>query len=162
MALLVGRYTNKIDKKGRVSVPKPFRAPLAEQGFNGLYAFPSFKNASVEAGGEDFMTRVNDSLEANLDLFSEESEDLADILMGMSHALPFDPEGRIALPRELLDHADIADEALFVGKGSRVQIWEPDAFAERSRAALGRAKANGATLRLGPGAKPKPSAEDGR
>lgn len=150
MALLVGKHINKIDKKGRVSVPKPFRAPLAEQDFNGIYVFPSFKNAAIEAGGEDFMTRINDSLEANLDLFSEESEDMADILMGMSHALSLDPEGRVTLPAELLEHAGISGEVLFVGKGSRFQIWEPNAFAAHSKEAFARVTAKGSTLKLGP------------
>ena len=97
------------------------------------------------------MTRVNDSLEANLDLFSEESEDLADILMGMSHALPFDPEGRIALPRNCSITRASPTRRAFVGKGSRVQIWEPNAFAERSRAALGARRPMARPLRLGRG-----------
>lgn len=149
MALLVGRYTNKIDKKGRVSVPKPFRDALLEQGFNGIYAFASFKHAGIEAGGEEFMARVNESLEENLDLFSDDSEDLADVLMGMSHALTFDPEGRITLPADLMEHAGIGAEVMFVGQGSRLQIWEPKAYEAQAKKALERAKARGLTLKLG-------------
>ena len=51
MAALIGRHINKIDKKGRVSVPKPFRDALADQDFQGVYAFPSFKHAAVESDG---------------------------------------------------------------------------------------------------------------
>jgi len=48
MALLVGRHTNKIDKKGRVSVPKSFRVSFAKQDFNGVYAYPLFKFPAIE------------------------------------------------------------------------------------------------------------------
>ncbi len=63
MALLVGRYVNKIDKKGRISVPKPFRDTFRDQDFAGLYAYPLFKFPAIEACGEDFMVRVSGSLE---------------------------------------------------------------------------------------------------
>ena len=59
MPLLVGRYVNKIDKKGRGSVPKPFRDSFKGQGFKGIYAYPLFKYPAIEACGEDFMMRLD-------------------------------------------------------------------------------------------------------
>jgi MraZ protein len=147
MALLVGRHINKIDKKGRVSVPKPFRAQYDGQSFAGLYAYPLFKQPAIEACDETFMERIAESLD-DLDMFSDEQDDLASVVLENAHALAFDPEGRIVLPPELLDHAGITDKALFVGRGKRMQIWNPDAYASRNREAFDRAKARGATLSL--------------
>lgn len=147
MALLVGRHLNKIDKKGRVSVPKPFRDPLRAQGFAGIYAYPLFKHQAIEACGEEFMARISDSLD-DLDYLSDEQDDLASVIMGHSHTLAFDPEGRVVLPPELMEHAGISGEALFVGQGRRLQIWQPEAFAEHSRKAFERARHGKATLRM--------------
>jgi MraZ protein len=149
MPLLVGRYVNKIDRKGRVSVPKPFRDALAEQasGFAGIYAYPLFKAQAIEACGETFMKQLADSID-DLDMFSEDQDDLASVVLENAHQLPFDPEGRVVLPPELLDHAGISGEALFVGRGARFSIWEPAAFAEHRAGAFSRARERGATLPL--------------
>ncbi len=149
MALLVGRHLNRIDKKGRVSVPKPFRDAFAGQEFAGLYAYPLFKFSAVEACDHTFMTRLSASLDG-LDMFSDEQDDLAAVILEGSHALPFDPEGRIALPSELVAHAALKDEVLFVGRGGRMQMWHPAWYEQHRRDALLRAKSRGATLRLNP------------
>ena len=145
--MFIGRHTNKIDKKGRVSVPKPFRDALAGTSTFGVYVFPSFKFPALEAAGEDFIKRFVDSLD-DLDLFSDAQDDLAATVLANAHALAYDPEGRIILPKVLLDHAQLTDEAVFVGRGSRFQIWAPTAFESHNAHAFERARARGATLAL--------------
>lgn len=149
MTLLVGRHVNNIDKKGRVSVPKPFRHAFRDQHFSGLYAYPLFKAPAIEACGEDFMVRLSESLE-ELDMFSDAQDDLAAVILENAHPLPFDTEGRIVLPKDLLDHAAITDQVMFVGRGARLQIWEPQAYEANHRKAFQRARTQGATLRLRP------------
>ncbi len=149
MPLLVGRYVNKIDRKGRVSVPKSFRDALSEQssGFVGIYAYPLFKAAAVEACGETFMKQLADSID-DLDMFSDDQDDLASIVLESAHQLPFDPEGRVVLPADLLDHGALSGEAMFVGRGARFTIWNPATFAEHQGQAFARARNRGATLPL--------------
>ncbi|HEY9079540.1 division/cell wall cluster transcriptional repressor MraZ [Magnetovibrio sp.] len=150
MALLVGRHLNKIDKKGRVSVPKPYREAVTSEGFAGVYIFPYFKYPALEGAGEAFMQRLSASLDDNLELFSDAQESLAAITLENTFQLAFDPEGRISLPTELCQHAGLDGQALFVGHGSRFQIWSPDTYQEHRGGALEKAKAEGATLQLSP------------
>lgn len=147
MPLFVGRHVNKIDKKGRVSVPKPFRDGFRDQTFPGVYAYPLFKYPAIEACDEGFMNRLSESLE-DLDMFSDEQDDLASVVLENAHALAFDPEGRVVLPQELLDHAHITTQAVFVGRGARFQIWDPDTYAKHAQGAFDRARSRGATLKL--------------
>lgn len=152
MPLLVGRHLNKIDRKGRVSVPKVFRDALQAQsadGTTGVYVYPLFKAQGLEACGEEFMQRIAQSLD-DLDMFSAEQDELASVLLESAHALPFDPEGRIVLPDELIAHAGIAAEALFVGRGVRFQVWNPETYRADRADAVARARARGATLALRP------------
>ena len=151
MALLVGKFVNKIDKKGRLSVPKPFRDVVQADG-RVLYVYPSFKFPAIEACGEIFMQRLIESLYGK-EAFSDEHDDLAAAILGNAHALTFDPEGRVSLPKELIKHAAIAGQALFSGLGKSLQIWEPDAHAAHRRAGLDQARARGATLPILPAAK---------
>ena len=147
MAALFGRHVNKIDRKGRVSVPKPFRDTLTGQQLAGIHVFPSFKYAALEALSEAFFNRVVDSLES-LDLFSDDQDDLATIVEN-THALPYDTEGRVLLPKHLLKHANLSTEATFVGRGGRFLIWEPGAYELQRSRAFERARSRGATLPLG-------------
>lgn len=147
MALLIGRHVNKIDRKGRVSVPKPFRDSLSDQSFSGIYVYPSFKSAAIEACNEAYMEKLTESLE-DLDMFSEDRDDLASIILSNAHALNFDPEGRVVIPQELRDHAKIDGQALFIGLGKRFQIWSPEAHADFNQQSFKRAQDRGTTLAL--------------
>lgn len=131
MALLVGRFVNKVDKKGRVSVPKLFRASFDCQAFSGLYAYPSFDEPAIETCDETYMERMMESFGA-LENYSGEEDGRASAILDNAHTLAFDPEGRIVLPPELRVHAGITDQALFVGRGRRVEIWEPGAHKNRA------------------------------
>jgi MraZ protein len=115
----------------------------------GVYVYPLFKAQGLEACGEEFMQRIAQSLD-DLDMFSAEQDELASVLLESAHSLPFDPEGRIVLPGELVEHAGIDGEALFVGRGVRFQIWNPDTYQADRADAFARARARGATLALRP------------
>jgi len=71
--------------------------------------------------------------------------------MNNGEALGFDPEGRIVLPKQFLDHTGITTQAVFIGRGQRFQIWAPDAFETQNQRAFDRARTRGATLPLRPG-----------
>lgn len=102
------------------------------------------------------MTRMEQLKEQinSLDPYSEEHEAFSTAILGGSDQLPFDGEGRIILPEELLKDAGITDEAVFVGKGDMFEIWEPKAFAEYSAKARKVALENRAKLRARNGGQP--------
>ena len=153
MALFLSTYLNKVDRKGRVSVPAPFRSALASQTFVGVVAVPTHTVPAIECFGSDRIELVSQSV-GELDLFSAQQNDLAMTLFADAQALAFDGEGRIVLPRVLVEHAKIAEQALFVGAGPTFQIWEPATFERHKAEARARAKREGMTLRLrnpGPG-----------
>lgn len=158
MALFLGSYANKVDRKGRVSVPAQFRAALAGQVFNGIVAFPSFKEPAIEAFSEGDMARLAESLE-QLDQFSQERDDLATIF-AESLQLAFDGEGRIMLPQVFADHAGITDTALFVSAVDHFQIWSPETYAQKKNGARERLQTRGATLRVRPSGGPAGSGSD--
>ena len=148
MPLLVGQHTNRIDRKGRVSVPKLFRDYYqAKGGFPGVYVYPSPTVAAIEACDEQFMDRLAVSLD-DLPLYSEEQNDLAAVILGSAHPLPFDPEGRVVLPAALVEHAGLDGEATFVGRGNTFQVWQPEAYRVHHAEAFHRVRERKATLSL--------------
>ncbi len=149
MAVFIGTFENKVDRKGRVSVPAQFRQTLAGQTFQGIVAFRSYRVAAIEACGIDFMERLNDSV-SSMDLFSDAHDDLAATIFADSQQLPLDGDGRIILPSLLAEHAGITERAAFVGKGPIFQIWEPGALERHKEEARARARSQGLTLPLRP------------
>ena len=45
--MFLSSYENKLDKKGRVSVPASFRSYLNSMGYSGVICYPSFNNFSI-------------------------------------------------------------------------------------------------------------------
>lgn len=144
LALFLSTYVNKVDRKGRVSVPATFRAALAGQSFLGIVAYRSFKLPCLEASGIDRMEEMTARLD-QLGQFSESYDNLS-ALFADAQQLPFDGEGRIVLPATLAEHAGVADHAAFVGLGRTFQIWQPERFATHQSELRERARRQGVTL----------------
>jgi len=145
MALFYGTYLNKVDSKGRVSVPAAFRAELDGQRRAGVVAAPSLKHAAVQCAGVEWMDEINRQI-SQLNFLSEEHDDLTAALLGDTNHLQFDGEGRILLPEALANHAAIDGTAAFIGRGRFFEIWEPKALDAHKAAARKRALEKGLTL----------------
>ena len=142
MDRFVSTFTNKIDAKGRVSVPAPFRAVLERDGYasagsTGIYCYPSLDAPALDCGGERLAQKI-DGLLACLPDYSIERDELSVALYGDVQVLSIDGDGRIVVPEGLRAHAGLGDaggQVTFVGLGDKFQIWEPGAFDERRKAA---------------------------
>ncbi len=134
MALFLSTYINKIDGKGRVSVPATFRAALAANPFQGIVVFKSRSHSALEGFGMEDMAEIATRLD-HFDLFSDTQDDLATVIFAESRQLPFDGDGRIVLPEDLRAFCGMADKAAFVGMGRKFQIWQPEALEKRLAAA---------------------------
>lgn len=128
----VATFSNRLDPKGRVSVPAAFRAVLARDGQDGVYCYPALDRPAIDGGGAQLKQAIGERL-AIFETFSEDHESLATAFYGESRILKIDPDGRVVLPEEFRAHAGIGEVAVFVGQGFKFQIWEPGRFAERQR-----------------------------
>jgi MraZ protein len=143
--MFLSTYVNKVDRKGRVSVPATFRASLADQRFPGIVVFPSYKYPALDGNGIDRMEELIARLDT-IEEFSDEHENLAALMFASSQRLPFDTEGRIILPPDLAEHASITESAAFVGLGKSFQIWEPGRFSEHLTTLRERARRQGTKI----------------
>ena len=134
MDQFVSRFTNRIDAKGRVSVPASFRSVLARDGFEGIYCYPSLDQPALDAGGSRLVSKIEGLLE-DLPPYSDERDQLAAALFGVSEVLKIDKDGRTMVSEELREHAGITDRITFVGLGDKFQLWEPSRFEAHFREA---------------------------
>jgi MraZ protein len=137
MNQFLGSHQNKLDAKGRVSVPAQFRAALRQGGDgNGagvqLVLRPSHFHPCIEAWPPGEFDTLATPLE-HYSRLSAEHQDLAASLYADAYPVEADKEGRILIPGELAAHAGLTEAVVFMGMGATFQIWEP-AAAERRRA----------------------------
>ncbi len=134
MALFLSSHINKVDKKGRVSVPSSFRAELAKEAFQGVVLFKSNTHECLEGFTWSYMNEISSRLD-DFNLFSSEQDDLATSIFGNAVQLAVDGDGRIILPSDLIEFANLEDQASFVGMGTKFQIWCPKGFQARQQKA---------------------------
>ncbi len=136
MDRFVSTFINKIDAKGRVSVPAPFRAVLERDGYagGGIYCYPSLDAPALDAGGQRLADNIDRLLDGLPD-YSDERDELSVALYGDVHTLVIDQDGRIVLPETLRTHAGISTHVAFVGLGQKFQMWEPQRFEARRASA---------------------------
>lgn len=158
MDRFVANFTSRLDSKGRVSIPAPFRSVLARDGFEGLYCFPTLDRPAIDAGGHALLAEI-ETLIGRYPPFSDEREEFLVALYGTSETLKIDGEGRVVLTDMLKSHAGLADAVTFVGLGHKFQIWEPERF--RTHLAKATATVRMLTKRLGSegGARPNEARE---
>ena len=144
--MFLSTYENRIDKKGRVSVPASFRSYLSNLGYNGVICYPSFNNLCIEAWPQDRIEKISNAIDA-LNPFDEKKDFFATSVLSESINLQFDSEGRISLTIKLLKHAKIKNSMLFVGQGKTFQIWEPAIFEKFKVSAKKKSNINRSSLK---------------
>ncbi len=150
MSVFLGTHQNRLDAKGRVSIPAAFRAALRGRpqmaeaaadapGTVQIVLRPSHKHPCIEAWPVDAFAALASPLD-RLDMFSEDHDDLSAALYADAYPVDADKEGRIMLPDVLTSHAGLSDSVAFMGLGHIFQIWEPKAADRRRIEARDRAR----------------------
>ena len=134
MSKFLGRYLHAIDDKGRVPLPAKYRNGdgsagdgsaefVAVRGANAclyLYPLPAWNAVSLRLerlrrGGDPSKRREALAVTANA----------ADLVL--------DKHGRLTLPQNLMELAGLEREALFVGAGEVIEIWNPARYEDYMR-----------------------------
>ncbi|TCV60439.1 MraZ protein [Neorhizobium sp. R1-B] len=126
--------TNRIDAKGRVSVPASFRAVLLELGIQELYCLQDFIYPAISVGGPDLLGRYEKQI-ASVDPFSPEANRMSLLVHGGGVFMRLDAEGRLMVTDFIRDFTGISSEVTFVGRSDHFQLWRPQAFHEAQAAA---------------------------
>ncbi len=135
----MGTHQNRLDAKGRVSVPSAFRtalrAGMGEPVVDAdapvkLILRPSHHFECIEGwplqGFADLASPVS-----RFNQFSNEREDMSTSIYADAFPAETDKEGRIVLPTELVEYAHLTSQVAFMGMGDIFQIWEPEACKRR-------------------------------
>ena len=130
--LFLDTVYNKVDTKGRVSLPADYRSIVKELNSE-IVCYRSLTSPCIEGCVEDLLEKLAAEIETSTDFFSQTQDDLTNLIFGDAKRFTFDSTGRIVLSEKLLKHANITDTAVFVGKGRKFQIWSPENWEQEEK-----------------------------
>lgn len=122
--MFMGEYDHTIDSKGRLIVPAKFRDQLGDEfvvtkGLDGcLFIYDNTEWAKLEE-------KIT-----NLPLSNQNARKFSRLLLAGATLCEVDKQGRILLPASLRKHANLEKDVALVGVGSRIEIWNKDAWDE--------------------------------
>ena len=117
-----GTYRHRIDPKGRMPVPAPFRRTLAAAGVRGLVTTLVDRCIAIYPDVE--WRRLEDQLR-RLPAFGRQAKALTRNLAARATDCSLDTQGRILLPPALRASAGLAGEAVVIGVLDRIEVWSP-------------------------------------
>jgi MraZ protein len=118
-----GTYRYKIDPKGRLPVPAPFRKSLAQGGAPTLVV--TLLDQCLAAYPPAEWERLETQLAA-LPAFSKPVKALSRLLSSRASDCEIDVQGRILLPASLRAAAGLGREAVVIGVLNRIEVWAPE------------------------------------
>jgi len=125
MTFFTSQFESKIDAKGRLVLPARIKSQLPEgeqelvvrKGFEQcliLYPMVEFKKVFSKISG--------------LNEFNEEYRKLQRNFLSGVVTVELDGSGRFLLPKAMLTYAQIDKDAMLVGMGNKVEIWNPSIY----------------------------------
>lgn len=124
---LLGQYQAKVSPKGRIAFPKRFRQILGNEiiitrGYEGCLIAVSQKEWQMIAAPTE-----------NRPFVLSPTRDTARFLLGNATLVELDDQGRFIIPTYLRDYSGIKQEAVFLGLGRYVEIWDKAKWEEYQR-----------------------------
>ena len=127
MTFFTSEYESKLDAKGRLVLPARIKAQLPPEGDSQelairrgfepcliVYPMVEFKKVFSKISG------LND--------FNEEGRKLQRNFLAGVVTVELDSNGRFLIPKNMLTYAQIDKDAMLVGTGSKVEIWNPTIY----------------------------------
>lgn len=134
MNRFLSHATNRIDAKGRVSVPSGFRSVLSQRDIRELYCFQDFLFPAISVGGLDLLDRFEHEI-ASEDMFSPKANRMSLLIHGGGVFMKLNSEGRLAITDFIRDFTGITTDVTFVGRADHFQLWAPQTFLATQAAA---------------------------
>ena len=123
--MLIGEYEHTIDAKGRVSMPSKLRRDMGEafivtKGLDGcLFAFSQ----------EEWMN-FETKLKA-LPLSDKNARNFVRFFLAGATECELDKQGRFLIPANLRKDANLEKEAVIIGVGTRLEIWDKNKWLKK-------------------------------
>mgnify|MGYP004499938581 FL=1 len=116
--MFMGEYSHTIDAKGRIIVPARFRESLGDN----FVITKGLDNCLFVYTSEDWL-KFEEKLRT-LPLTNKDARKFTRFFLAGAAEMEVDKQGRILIPSVLREFAALQKDVVFVGVGSRIEIWD--------------------------------------
>ncbi len=120
--MLIGTYRHAVDAKKRMRMPFKFKSELGTG-----FVITKGTAGNLFVFSADEFKKLYDKLTA-LPMFDDEAQKAVRKFLASAFETEEDAQGRVLLPKELVTYANITKNLVFVGAGSRVEIWAEESW----------------------------------
>lgn len=130
MAFFTSEYECKLDAKGRLALPAKVKSNLPEVSTNELVIRKGFEPHLILYPMLEYK-KIHHKISSLSEFNSEQRRLKRNFFRSIAH-VELDNAGRILFPKNMLAHASIENEAIVIGMGNYIEIWNPKVFEEYS------------------------------
>ncbi|NPA37721.1 MAG: division/cell wall cluster transcriptional repressor MraZ [Chlorobi bacterium] len=130
MAAFIGDFTCKLDAKGRIVLPAPFKKTMVGNGSDRFVVRKNlYENCLVLTPFNQWEKEL-EKIRAKINPYNRDhNKFMRAFFRGLSE-VSFDGNGRILIPRKLKDEIGAEQEVVLVGVDSNIEIWNSKAYHE--------------------------------
>jgi MraZ protein len=126
MTFFTSEYESKLDAKGRMVLPARIKAQLPEGDSHELVIRKGFERCLILYPMVEFK-KVFSKI-SGLSEFNEEYRKLQRNFFSGTVTVELDGNGRFLVPKNMLSYAQIEKDAILVGMGNKVELWNPTLY----------------------------------
>jgi MraZ protein len=126
MAFFKGQAEYSVDSKGRVAIPAKMRNALSPEA-EGTFTITRGFEDCIFLYPKDRWSQMEEEI-AGLNMYNRETRDFVRIIMRWAEDVSLDGQGRISVPKPLVEFAELSDRALIIGAFDHIEIWHPPTF----------------------------------
>src|SRR5512136_180954 len=120
--MFLGEFSHSIDDKGRLTLPAKFRPDLGQ----GVVVTRGVDKCLFIFTLEEFQ-RIADRL-GQLPMTQVEGREFSRHFFSGASDVEVDKQGRILIPQNLREYADLDGEAVVAGVNTRIEVWDVQAW----------------------------------
>lgn len=129
--MFYGEYEHTIDRKGRIIIPSKFRQVFKEQGIERLYVTRGLDKCLFLFSEEEW--RLQESKFRSISFTKQEARQFNRLYFSGASEIGWDRQGRILIPKNLKEFAQIKRDIVIVGISNRIELWSKERWQEFSR-----------------------------
>lgn len=126
--MLIGQYIASLTEKGRTALPKRFREVIGDS----VIVAKWYEGCLVVVDAPSWVELLQ-KLTGKSEIITAPVRDTDRFILGSAFEVELDAQGRFVIPKVLRDYAGLKSEIIFLGLGSRVEIWDKGAWEEREK-----------------------------
>lgn len=124
--MIIGQYVSKVTSARRIAFPKAFRDEISKS-----FVLTRWYEKCLIAVSKSNWEILTKRVVGENKFLNSPIRDTERFIFGSAYVVKSDKQGRVVLPKSLMDYAKIATDVVFVGLGDRIEIWDKKEWEKR-------------------------------